>query len=80
MTYRNRELIREPLALIRGSREERDALDELIDEYGGVSRAEAYRLALLEIAMQKRHERNSLAPRRIAQTIDKNAFGGLLAA
>ena len=80
MTYRNRELIREPLAMIRGNREEEDMLDVLVEEYGGVSRSEAYRLALLDMAMQKRHERNSLAPRRINQTVDKYVFGGLLAA
>ncbi|CAN7593958.1 hypothetical protein LJR039_004337 [Pseudorhodoferax sp. LjRoot39] len=80
MSYRNRALVREPLALIRGSSDEQEEMDFLIEEYGGVSRAEAYRLALLDMARMKRHARNSLSPSRIGQSLDKSSFGGLVAA
>ena len=80
MAYRNRNRLRAPLALVRGDIEEQEAMDELIDAYGGVSRGEAYRLALLEMVRIKRHARNSLAADRITQTVDRNAFGGLIAA
>lgn len=52
MTYQNRELIRKPVAMIRGHEAEMDEMDFLVEYYGGVSRAEAYRLALLEMARE----------------------------
>lgn len=80
MTYRKRELVRKPVALIRAHGSEIDDMDFLVDYYGGVSRAEAYRLGLLELAHAKRHEANSLSARRVGQAVDKNAFSGLMTA
>jgi predicted nucleotidyltransferase len=80
MTYRKREILRRPSAMVRTNEKEESELDILIDYYGGVSKSEAFRLALLEIAREKRHEANSLAPRRLQQTVDENAFSCLRAA
>ncbi|EFI58729.1 MULTISPECIES: hypothetical protein [Comamonas] len=80
MTYRKRELVRRPSAMVRTNEKEESELDILVEFYGGVSKSEAFRLALLEIAREKRHESNSLAPRRLAQPVDGNAFSCLRAA
>lgn len=80
MTYRNRGLVREPIALLRGHEAEKEELAFLVDYYGGGSPAEIYRNVLLEVAREKRHEANSLSAARIAPTLDNNAFGQLRAA
>lgn len=80
MTYRKREILRRPSAMVRTNEKEESELDILIDYYGGVSKSEAFRLALLEIAREKRHAANSLAPNRLPQTVDGNAFSCLRAA
>lgn len=76
MTYRNRNLLRKPVAMLRANEEELPDLEFLVDYYGGGEPAAIYREALRELAQMKRHERNSLSPSRV----DRNAFGGLLAA
>lgn len=80
MTYRKRELVRRPSAMVRTNDREESELDILVECYGGVSKSEAFRLALLEIAREKRHAANSLTPRRLPQTVDNNAFSCLRAA
>lgn len=73
MTYRNRDLLRKPVALLRANPDEVADLDYLVDVYGGGSPSEIFRKVLLEQARLKRHERNSLAPNRL----DRTAFGSL---
>ena len=76
MTYRNRKLVRKPVALIRANEEEIGDLEFLVDYYGGGEPAAVFREALRDLAQMKRHERNSLSPARV----DRNAFGALMAA
>ncbi len=76
MTLRNRKLVRKPVAMLRANDEELPDLEFLVDYYGGGEPAAVYREALRELAQMKRHERNSLSAARV----DRNAFGGLLAA
>ncbi len=76
MTYRNRKLVRKPVAMLRANDEELLDFDFVVDYFGGEEPSVAYRLAVQEFARMKRHEANSLAPSRV----DRNAFGGLLAA
>lgn len=77
MAYENRKLIRKPSAMLRTHDEEQAELDWLVETWGnGGAPAEVYREFLLECIRMRRHESNSLAPCRL----DKNAFGGLLAA
>lgn len=80
MTYRNRELIRRPIAMIRGNEQEEAALDSLVELYGGGERAAVFREVLLEIAMTKSHAANSLSARRMSANVDRNAFGAFAAA
>lgn len=77
---KNRKLVRKPAALIRANEAEKAELEFLVEYYGGGEPAAVYRDVLLEFAQMKRHERNSLSPSRISQSVDRNAFGGLLAA
>jgi hypothetical protein len=76
MTYRNRKLIRKPVALLRANEEEMPDFDFVVEYFGGDEPSAAYRKAVQEFAKWKRHEANSLAPRRV----DRNAFGAYLAA
>lgn len=76
MTYRNRALVRKPVAMLRANPVEQDDLDFLVDWYGGGEPAAIYREALVELAKAKRHEMNSLAPSRL----DRSAFGSMRAA
>ncbi|GAB2471908.1 hypothetical protein GCM10027082_24280 [Comamonas humi] len=76
MTYRNRALVRKPSCMLRANETEQADLDFLVDEYGGGEPSAVLREILLEVARQKRHERNSLSHRRL----DRNAFGSLMAA
>lgn len=76
MTYRNRALVRKPVAMLRANPVEQDDLDFLVDWYGGGEPAAIYREALVQLAKAKRHEMNSLAPQRL----DKSVFGSLQAA
>lgn len=78
--YVNRKLVRKPVGMLRASEDERAELDFLVEYYGGGEPAAVFRDVLLEFAQMKRHERNSLSPSRINQSVDRNAFGGLLAA
>lgn len=80
MTYRNRSLVRRPVAMLRANEEEMPDLEFLVEYYGGGEPAAVFREALREIAQIKRHERNSLAAHRLSKNVDRNAFGGLLAA
>lgn len=80
MTYKNRNLVRKPVGMLRINEEEAPDFEFVVDYFGGVQAAEAYRMAIREFARQKRHELNSLAPERVHQSVDRNAFGGLLAA
>lgn len=80
MTLRNRKLVRKPIGMLRVNEEEQPDFDFAVEYFNGEEAAVAYRLAIREWAQMKRHERNSLSPSRIHQSVDRNAFGGLLAA
>lgn len=76
MTYRNRSLVRKPLALLRADEAEQADLDWLVDYLGGGERSAVLREQLVKLARAKRHEMNSLAPARL----DKSVFGSMHAA
>lgn len=78
--YPNRKLVRKPIGMLRANEEEQPDFDFVVDYFGGEEPAVAYRRAIQEFVRMKRHESNSLAPSRISQPVDRNAFGGLLAA
>ena len=80
MTYRNRELVRTPSAMVRTNETEESELDILVEYYGGVSKSEAFRLALLEMAREKRHEANSLSAPRMLPALDNSVFNRLRSA
>lgn len=76
MTYRNRSLVRKPVALLRANPQEQADLDFLVDHYGGGEPAAVFREALIELAKAKRHDANPLAPARL----DARQFPGLRSA
>ena len=70
MTYRNRDLVRKPHAMLRINAQEQEAFDWLVAHEGGGSPAEIYRRVLLEAIRAKRHAMNPIAPNRL----DTSAF------
>lgn len=76
MTYRNRNLVRKPLAMLRVNPIEAEKLEFLVEVYGGGEPSAVFRDLLLKLADAKSHERNSLSPSRL----DKSSFGSLSAA
>jgi hypothetical protein len=75
MTYKYRELVRKPAGMLRVNSIEQEDLDFLVDFYGGGQPAEVWRRVLIEVAREKRHEVNSLSPKRVTPTVDKSPFG-----
>lgn len=83
MTYKNRELIREPICMLRGSKEEREKLMRLAERLSdGGAVAPTLLDALLRLAdEQEMVEWRSHVPNRSHRGgLDRNAFGALLAA
>ena len=85
MAYDNRSLMRDPLCMIRVNHEEREKLLRLANRLcDGGAPAVTLREALLKLADEvdegdapvRRHEGNASHGRRL----DRNVFGGLLAA
>lgn len=76
MTYKNRELIRKPHALLRLNEQEAQEFEWLVEAEGGGAPAEVYRNVLLEAIRARRHAANPIAANRV----DRNAFHGFAAA
>lgn len=84
MTYRNRELIREPLCMLRASKEEREKLTRLAES---VSNGGAVAPTLLDLLLKLADEQETAADERVHAgnatrrgRLDRNAFGALLSA
>lgn len=83
MTYRNRDLIREPLCMLRASKEEREKLIAWAERRSnGGAVAPTLLDALLRLADEEIHqeERSHRANATQRHGLDRNAFGALLAA
>ena len=83
MTYKNRELIREPICMLRGSKEQCEKLLRWAERRSnGGAVAPTLLEALLELADEmevqevRRHAPNPMSHGRV----DRNVFGGLIAA
>lgn len=83
MTYRNRDLIRKPICLLRGSKEEQEKLTRLAERMsnGGAVAPTLLEILLkaadeLEMADERMHSANATHRSRV----DRNVFGGLIAA
>lgn len=77
MTYRNRNLVRKPFAMLRANPTESDKLAFLVEVYGdGGEPSVVLRDVLVRLAEEEMHKRNSLSPSRL----DRSVFGSLAAA
>lgn len=83
MTYKNRELIREPICMLRGSKEQREKLLRWAERRSnGGAVAPTLLDALLQLAEEmdledeRRHAPNPMGSGRV----DRNVFGGLIVA
>lgn len=82
MTYQNRELIREPICMLRGSKEQREKLIAWANRRSnGGAVAPTLLDALLQLADEIDAEEVRHAPNPMSRgQLDRNVFGGLLAA
>ncbi|MGF6212365.1 hypothetical protein [Comamonas sp. 4034] len=77
MAYENRDLVRVPICMLRGSKEEEEKLLRLAKRLSnGGSTAVALRDALLKLADEMEHERNPISFRQL----DRKSFGAMCTA
>ena len=83
MIYKNRDLVREPICMLRGSKEEREKLLRLAER---LSRGGAVAPTLLDALLRYADEQEEMEMRlhdanaRRERGLDRNVFGGLLSA